>query len=746
MACPQPCSNCQSDLEVYLSNIPAVWRTQIIDVICNQIKPVPLNCGDVRDCIANGTILTCDDVVTCMSTHLPNWTGHSDSLVITPGGANGYDPDIEIVPSTDAGNTMILGTDGKPFVPESNVPPLHTTYNQLTTLISSSSLVPGTQYIITDFQTVYNQDITGILMEGPTEPLNVLAVTTNQLSPVAMSMSYPQDIVYYNINNDGRVPGSLVGYIYRRNFTSQNIDLPLDWRVIEYRRYAINVTANYSPATSYSRYAVILGSDNSIYISKTDGNINHDPTTDTVNWFRFPWNNGSQISPTQTTLSFSFESNPAITIPVDNTTFTDYNIFSSGITSNTFNVTIKETNDLNIIQGNNTIFLGSNISENNIGNKFIGNTISDDFQNNVIGDSFRGNLISSTFTFNNINKLFQGNIVDTNFKNNITDPSVYGCFFGNAAEANYIKSYAIGILTGINFIENKFGIACHKLSFGNNCQLNNIGDYGESSTFGNIFQNNIIGTNALNLTFGNNCQSNTFGNYPSAFTIGDGFQNNKAGHYFNTNTIGINAQGNTWGLSFANNTIGITFQNNKFADFCNTLTIGDAVFANTWEYPIASQTISTGTENTTYTNKQLVYLDTLNENTTSYIPIGIDINTKQLKSLPFVTNFAWKITQSSTSNPTSIQLFNNSDFTTYTFTRLSAGIYQCVLTNPFFDSSKKWGFFVQPLVNDNLHYVYVQATGGGDFTSFKVFTKDFATNTGTDGILNDTVIELKIYP
>lgn len=744
MACPT-CSNCQSDLEVYLSNIPSAWRTQLINVICNQIKQAPLSCTDVRDCLADGSILTCSDVIACMEGQLPSWTGHSNSLVITPGGPNGYNPAIEFVPSTDAGNTVTLGTDGKPFVPASNKPPLNTTYSQLVASITANTLIPGTEYIITDYQTVYDQDQTGTLLMGPVEPLMVVAVTHNKLSPIASSLTYPNDIIYYNINNDGRVIGSLLGYIYRRNFTVQNIDLPLDWRVILYRRWAINVTAAYSPATTYARYSIIVASDTNLYISKIDSNIANNPLTDTVNWFKLPWVNGSQISPTETTYSFSFESNLAVSIPVNNTSFTDYNIFGTGITSGTFNILIKETLDVDIIAANNSVFLGSNISENNIGNKFIGNTIEDAFQNNVIGDSFRGNLINSTFTFNNIDKLFQGNIVDVNFKNNITDHSVYGCFFGSAAEANYIKSYAIGILTGVNFIENKFGIACHKLSFGDNAQLNTIGDYGESSTFGLDFQNNVIGTNSLNNVFGDTCQSNSIGNYPSTLIIGNNFQNNKTGHYFNTNTIETDCKGNTWGLSFANSTVGTFFQNNKFTDFCNLLTIGNSVFANTWEYPITGITITDATVTNTYTNKQLYYLNTLPASFNSYTPLGLDNFSKQLRSIPFVGSYVWKLTQSGTADPTTLNLANNVDGTFASFTRLSAGVYKIVLVSPVFDASKRWGFFIQPLVGDNLHYAYAQATGGGDFNSFKIFTQDFATNTPTDGILNDTVIELKTF-
>lgn len=41
--------------------------------------------------------------------------------MITPGGVKGHSPNIEIVPSKDAGNIFDLGSDGKPFVPAPKV-------------------------------------------------------------------------------------------------------------------------------------------------------------------------------------------------------------------------------------------------------------------------------------------------------------------------------------------------------------------------------------------------------------------------------------------------------------------------------------------------------------------------------------------------------------------------------------------------------------------------------------------------
>lgn len=46
---------------------------------------------------------------------IPTFAATSNSLVITPAGSHGFTPSIELVPSTDLGNSILLGTDGHPY-------------------------------------------------------------------------------------------------------------------------------------------------------------------------------------------------------------------------------------------------------------------------------------------------------------------------------------------------------------------------------------------------------------------------------------------------------------------------------------------------------------------------------------------------------------------------------------------------------------------------------------------------------
>jgi hypothetical protein len=79
---------------------------------------------------------------------------------------------------------------------------LDTTYSELITLINSNGLIIGQHYKITDYKTIYMQPVTGLIMEGNEEPIIVEAISENTISPLAYSESYPNHIIYYDINKN----------------------------------------------------------------------------------------------------------------------------------------------------------------------------------------------------------------------------------------------------------------------------------------------------------------------------------------------------------------------------------------------------------------------------------------------------------------------------------------------------------------------------------------------------------------
>jgi len=98
-------------------------------------------------------------------------------------------------------------------VPYSGFNVIDLTYNELKNRIDNNELIPGQWYKIIDFQTkykvisktyynnVYLPSLEPNLQEGPIEPLIVRASNQNELQSVTYSETYPQDIIYYNIED-----------------------------------------------------------------------------------------------------------------------------------------------------------------------------------------------------------------------------------------------------------------------------------------------------------------------------------------------------------------------------------------------------------------------------------------------------------------------------------------------------------------------------------------------------------------
>lgn len=139
--CNKKCSDCTSELSVILSDIPSKWRDQMVKALCNTITNWGVCCTDVLTC-ANNELDTLD--YACLAESSAEWEAYSflqkiqkiidkacedaasgpdfsatsNSLVITPGGDQGHEPNIELVPSSDDDNILTLGSDGFPYVPD----------------------------------------------------------------------------------------------------------------------------------------------------------------------------------------------------------------------------------------------------------------------------------------------------------------------------------------------------------------------------------------------------------------------------------------------------------------------------------------------------------------------------------------------------------------------------------------------------------------------------------------------------
>lgn len=150
------------------------------------------------------------------------------------------------------------------------------TYNNLAVAVAGNTLVAGTWYKITDYQTVHTIPQSTATNTGAVEPLIIQALTTNNLAPIAYSETYPQDIIYYNIENDTtKVVGCTKGWISRRIDTDYQNDISFDFRAVKFRRYASNFTSVYNAGTTYARFDYVINGAGFIYRSVQPSNVGH---------------------------------------------------------------------------------------------------------------------------------------------------------------------------------------------------------------------------------------------------------------------------------------------------------------------------------------------------------------------------------------------------------------------------------------------------------------------------------------
>lgn len=343
-----------------------------------------------------------------------------------------------------------------------------TTYNSLYNTITSSpgSLSPGTLYVISDYQTVYDQpDFTfdGVSTYTPKasvvtktssiEPICVLATSGSTLAPDAWSLVYPSDKLKYDIFFNVT---EVMGAPAKGRITERIDDLgnrtDYDHRTVEFIRYQ-----------TYNQSATLTGT---VDITGTS-------LSGTGTLFTSELSNGDVIiidgltfqvslisSNTALTLVsnnygysgtglayYSSTSTGDYTLPYDNnagtsqeyTTFNvlsadnklgNYSIFSltfgSFILSNNVFRGLAYSNDLGSLTVNNTFGeIGENFTKyemtfNVIGNGIYNNRVYGVFSNNRIGDDFHDNSIYSDFRDNEIANNFQYNtsespVINTDF-------------------------------------------------------------------------------------------------------------------------------------------------------------------------------------------------------------------------------------------------------------------------------------------------------------------------------------------
>lgn len=439
------------------------------------------------------------------------------------------------------------------------------TYSELKNLRDTSSLVPGMQYRIRDYQCTTVQANTQ--SAGHAFDIIVTADSETKLNENAKAAHHDGDTYFANCNletwelkycleNDinrfawaDTTNGKGVIYYMKDEW---NNECPYDFKNIMFKRWAV------SEVTSQKMTQDALDALNDAFVFNGD-------TTKFQTRFGYRetnWSYGSAVhvvNPNDTGWYYTFS-----TIV--------YNVESEEYSLND----IEEGS----IKGNNYYSDGG-------GGGFYGNIIkprynnmaSDDdgidgvqVLNNIVFNGYYENSDECPYGFGCNNNSFGYNCYDSTFGHsflrNTFGDNCNGNSFGNGCVINTFGKNCYTNLFGNDCGANTFRNGCYVNSFGGNCGWNSFGNYYGSNSFGNNCQYNSFGNNCQLNSFGENCGWNSFGNYCN---------NNSFGNACNSNSFGNTCAWNSFGNYCGWNSFGNYCTYNSFGNYCETLTVFDNV-------------------------------------------------------------------------------------------------------------------------------------------------------------------------
>ena len=491
------------------------------------------------------------------------------------------------------------------------------TYSQFVVEANNGLLTPGRFYLMSDYQTCYDQPnydsqnnpiLTGNYKTGTTEPLLLMATSTTGFSPTVYSELYPTDIISYDINwGTTEVTNSPAKGIITYRKDNQGNAFDYDFRGVVFKRYDAYFSERlYNGIVSIDSQGVVTGTTTSFTIF-TVGDIvgilnnNIGLQDDLITYFEIVSISGDtnmvvtgetiytqsnvRLVDANILVGMSWKQNNIIsnTNSYEYPTFEYYNGAFNNISIN--NLTQNQFEEDTFLLPNN-VFRStdeetpSNYIDNLFGSTFRNNTFNDDCDANIVRDDFYNNIITNDFDHNTINDTFRDNIIDCDFSHNIINGTFYSNHFGdidghdfdyNIIDGSFYENFFTG--------EDNFEYNIIKGSFYNNIILDEFSKNTLNGFYDNIsydsFRDNQIGEgfygNVANLEFAENIigdevyNNNFFGRFEQNRLTGHNFYNNDLYDTFEDNQIGSN---------FYENSIYFIFSKNKILTDFSTNTIG----------------------------------------------------------------------------------------------------------------------------------------------------------------------------
>ena len=501
------------------------------------------------------------------------------------------------------------------------------TYSQFVVESMNGLLTPGRFYLMSDYQTCYDQPnydsssnpiTTGNYKTGTTEPILLLAISTTGFSPTVYSTLHPQDKISYDITwNLTEVTSSPAKGRITERIDDKNNRADYDFRAVQFIRYVGYFSERY-----YTGKINLTGSTGLVQSTQTGTTFTNDFTVGDIfgiytsgfglGSFQY-FEISSIVSDTEmyiTGRTLGDVSNayysagqrlPDYMSPfqcnITGTTNDEFAEYYTFIDENNFNTYLGDNINYDTFILSNNVFLNGLYYNNTFGGNVVSNTLYGNMRSNTIGPYCQYNIMANNFDRNSIGSNFQYNIIDCDMESNQI--------------GSYFQLNMLGDSDGQDFDYNRIGsyFASNFLTFNNNdFQNNNIGENFNNNIIDSAFQNNtIVGDFYQNLiinqSFDDNfIDDNFYSNIiPSTFdnnTIGSQFYSNNIYNTFNENSFGDNVNTNTFGDSnntgvntFSNNTIGGDFISNDISGDTQYNTIGFNCNNNTVYWDLQYNTI-----------------------------------------------------------------------------------------------------------------------------------------------------------
>ncbi|MFT8350089.1 hypothetical protein [Clostridium saccharoperbutylacetonicum] len=484
------------------------------------------------------------------------------------------------------------------------------TYTELVTMVDNNQLIAGTQYILTDYATKYQQPDTLTIKTMAIERLVLTAISDNKFDLVCSSLDYSQDIIHYRFDlnkcEDGTTQRN--GFITRRmdETPGLQINYPLDWRTMLWARWKPDPN-NYMVGTTVTSYltwtsgaAIMYGVykvGNALYMayttntptSNTDGNvfmkIYDDITVGLLGNGNIQiGNNGTNAiylikgslheRPTFGNGCARISVNEPCYLQSSGTWYFPNNVFGDNCGIITFGTSCNNNTFAN---GCATITFGTDCYS----NYFLSAGYVNIFGSRCSRNVFAGNTSNTSFEANCANNVVCGITGGLKFSvdcyNNVIGTGSNTINFGANCHDNIIGSCSGSSTFGANCYNNKISYNCYCMTWGSNCYGNTIGHDSAHISMGSSCWGNVIGNSSMSIVFGGACYQNTIGNNCSYAFFGTQCWGNSIGDNsgFNTymnncyqNTIGVNSTSNQFGPSCWGNIIGTNCIYNNFGAAC----------------------------------------------------------------------------------------------------------------------------------------------------------------------------------